>query len=92
MLKGKCDFKSRFKILKGGKISLMVSALALGNLVNIANATTIEVLPHKDSFKIPEGKRIREDDPYFTQISKQWSETLRRGLQELPKPTTDYGL
>jgi outer membrane autotransporter protein len=43
MLKGKCDFKSRFRIIKGGKISLMVSALALGSLVNIANATTIEV-------------------------------------------------
>lgn len=48
MLKGKCDFKSRFKILKGGKISLMVSALALGNLVNIANATTIEVTEDRD--------------------------------------------
>lgn len=47
---------------------------------------------HKDSFKIPGGKRISEEDPYFTQISKQWSDTLRRGLQELPKPTTDYGL
>ena len=47
---------------------------------------------HKDSFKIPTGKRISENDLYFTQISKQWSETLRRGLQELPKPTADYDL
>lgn len=47
---------------------------------------------HKDSLVIPEGKRIGEEDPYFSQISKQWSETLRRGLQELPKPTVDYGL
>ncbi|ENW18900.1 proteasome-type protease [Acinetobacter haemolyticus] len=45
---------------------------------------------YKDSFIIPKGKRIGEEDPYFTQISKQWSETLRRGLQELPKPTEDY--
>ena len=45
---------------------------------------------HKDSFMIPEGKRISEEDPYFSQISKQWSDTLRRGLQELPKPTEDY--
>ena len=37
------DFSSRFRILKGGKISLMVSALALGSLVNIANAETIPV-------------------------------------------------
>ncbi|WP_109440560.1 proteasome-type protease [Acinetobacter haemolyticus] len=47
---------------------------------------------HKDSFKIPTGKRISENDPYFTQISRQWYETLRRGLQELPKPTADYDL
>ena len=44
----------------------------------------------KDSFVIPMGKRITEDDPYFSQISKQWSDTLRRGLQEMPKPTDDY--
>ncbi len=30
------------------------------------------------------GKRISEDDPYFSQISHQWSDTLRRGLQEMP--------
>ncbi|MFW2711754.1 peptidase, partial [Acinetobacter baumannii] len=23
-------------------------------------------------------------------ISRQWSDTLRRGLQEMPKPTDDY--
>ncbi|MDB0197709.1 peptidase, partial [Acinetobacter baumannii] len=39
---------------------------------------------------IPMGKRITEDDPYFSQISRQWSDTLRRGLQEMPKPTDDY--
>lgn len=44
----------------------------------------------KDSFKEPQGKRINEDEPYFQHISKQWSETLRRGLQDLPKPTSDY--
>ncbi|CAI3131444.1 hypothetical protein MWMV2_MWMV2_01658 [Acinetobacter oleivorans] len=44
----------------------------------------------KDSFVIPMGKRITEDDPYFSQISRQWSDTLRRGLQEMPKPTDDY--
>jgi putative proteasome-type protease len=44
----------------------------------------------KDSLKIPKGKRIVEDDPYFQHISKQWSETLKKGLQDLPKPTVDY--
>ena len=33
------DFKSRFRILKGGKISLIISAMLLGSIVNVANAT-----------------------------------------------------
>ena len=33
------DFSSRFKILKGGKVSLVVSAIAIGSLVNVANAS-----------------------------------------------------
>ncbi|MDM1285373.1 MULTISPECIES: proteasome-type protease [Acinetobacter] len=45
---------------------------------------------HKDSLHIPLGKRIYEEDSYFEYISKQWSDTLRRGLQELPVPTEDY--
>ncbi len=45
---------------------------------------------HKDSFIIPNGKRIFEQDPYFKMISQQWSETLREGLQNLPKPTEDF--
>lgn len=39
---------------------------------------------HKDSLKIPIGKRIYEEDPYFSSISKQWSAMLKRSLQELP--------
>lgn len=44
----------------------------------------------KDSLKVPKGKRILEDDDYFTTISRQWSETLKKGLQELPTPKVDY--
>ena len=43
-----------------------------------------------NSLKIPHGKRITQDDPYYQKISKQWSETLRRGLHEIPKPSEDY--
>ncbi|WP_066166826.1 hypothetical protein [Aliarcobacter cryaerophilus] len=35
------DFKSRFRILKGGKVSLVVSAMILGGVVNFANAAEI---------------------------------------------------
>lgn len=44
----------------------------------------------KDSLQMPKGKRIHEQDPYFKAISQQWSDTLRKGLQDLPKPTEDY--
>jgi len=44
----------------------------------------------KDSLEVPKGKRINDSDPYFQHISKQWSETLKKGLQDLPKPTNDY--
>lgn len=44
----------------------------------------------KDSYKIPSGKRIYEDDLYYTQISREWSDTLRKGLNGLPAPTEDY--
>ena len=43
MFKGKCDFSSRFRILKGGKVSLVMSALALGSLVNFANAVSTTI-------------------------------------------------
>ncbi|MDM1248463.1 proteasome-type protease [Acinetobacter sichuanensis] len=45
---------------------------------------------HKDCLLTPQGKRITEADPYFQQISRQWSETLKNGLQDLPEPTEDY--
>ena len=32
------DFKSRFRILNGGKVSLVVSAIIVGGIVNFANA------------------------------------------------------
>ncbi|SPL70123.1 proteasome-type protease [Acinetobacter stercoris] len=44
----------------------------------------------KDSYHIPTGKRIDEEDPYFEHISKSWSDTLKKGLQDLPVPTSDY--
>ena len=43
----KVDFKSRFRILKGGKVSLVVSAMVLGCAINVtANVTTSEISTH----------------------------------------------
>ena len=58
---------------------------------NVSVGMPLDALVYrKDSLKFPEGKRIKEDDAYFTAISRQWSETLKKGLQELPTPTEDY--
>lgn len=58
---------------------------------NVSVGMPIDVLIYsKDSFHIPQGKRITEEEPYFQLICKQWSETLRRGLQDLSKPTSDF--
>lgn len=48
------------------------------------------VIYQKDSLNVPCSKRIYEQDPYFQSISRQWSETLRKGLQAMPKPDSDY--
>lgn len=37
-----------------------------------------------DSFKVTAQQRIEEDDPYFRQISVDWSEALRKALESLP--------
>jgi outer membrane autotransporter protein len=49
MFKNKCDFKSKFKILKGGKISLVMSAMLIGSIVNVANAEDITISDIKTS-------------------------------------------
>lgn len=48
------------------------------------------IIYKKDIFNVPTGKRIYEEDPYFTHISREWSDILRQGLNTLPEPTEDY--
>lgn len=58
---------------------------------NVSVGMPLDVLVYKkNSLRVSKGKRISESDVYFADISKQWSETLKKGLQELPKPTNDY--
>lgn len=58
---------------------------------NVSVGMPLDALIYKkDSLEMPNGKRIYEGDPYFTMISKGWSEALRQGLIELAKPTEDY--
>ncbi len=39
----------------------------------------------RDSLHIPVGKRIDEEDPYFSSISKQWSDTLKKRIARIGK-------
>ncbi|MBI1452792.1 MULTISPECIES: proteasome-type protease [Acinetobacter] len=58
---------------------------------NVSVGMPLDALVYqKDTLRVPVGKRIYEEDSYFSVISKQWSETLKRGLQTMPEPTEDY--
>ncbi|MEB3752926.1 proteasome-type protease [Acinetobacter sp. MD2(2019)] len=58
---------------------------------NVSVGLPLDVLVYKvDSLSIPKGKRITAENEYFKEISRQWSETLRRGLHDIPKPSDDY--
>ena len=58
---------------------------------NVSVGMPLDVVVYRNnSFVLPKGKRVYEHDPYFEQISKQWSDTLKKGLQDLPSPTEEY--
>ena len=49
------DFKSRFRILKGGKVSLVVSAIIVGGVVNFANAANAISAPLTNTYNYTNG-------------------------------------
>jgi putative proteasome-type protease len=58
---------------------------------NVSVGMPLDVVVYqKNSLIIPSGKRIYESDHYFQNISKEWSDLLKKGLLDLPKPTQDY--
>ncbi len=44
------------------------------------------LLYRRDSFTAHLRQRLVEDDPYLQTIRREWNETLRRGVRELPSP------
>lgn len=40
----------------------------------------------RDSFRVKLQHRVQEDDPYFTDISRRWSQALQAAYHELPDP------
>ncbi|MCT7491822.1 hypothetical protein N5T98_12020, partial [Aliarcobacter cryaerophilus] len=49
------DYKSRFRILKGGKVSLVVSAIIVGGVVNFANAANAISSPLNSTYNYIDG-------------------------------------
>ena len=44
------------------------------------------LLYRRDSFTAHLRQRLAEDDPYLQTVRREWNETLRRGVRELPGP------
>lgn len=60
---------------------------------NLSVGTPLDLMVYTNhSFKLPEGKRLFEDDPYFQAIRSQWSEGLQKVLAQLPPPPAEYWL
>ncbi|AXI03034.1 proteasome-type protease [Aquirhabdus parva] len=58
---------------------------------NLSVGTPLDLVVYKnDSFDFPEGRRLTENDPYFSMIRQQWSDSMRSALAALPPPPDDY--
>ncbi|MGF1640221.1 MAG: peptidase [Rhodospirillales bacterium] len=54
---------------------------------NISVGPPIDLVIYKaDTYRIACHQRIRDDDPYFSALSRHWSEGLRRVFAEAPDP------
>ncbi len=59
--------------------STMCSNLSVGPPLDL-------LLYRRDRFTANLRQRLVEDDPYLQTIRREWNETLRRGVRELPSP------
>ena len=58
---------------------------------NVSVGMPLDVVVYPaNSLKLPKGKRVTENDAYFHEIRKEWSDILKQGLQNIAPPTTDY--
>lgn len=48
------------------------------------------IIYENDSLKLPKIRRIDENDSYFCELSKQWSDALRQAVIDLPDYPEDY--
>ena len=53
---------------------------------NLSVGMPIDLLRYeRDSFEVRLRRRLDVDDPYFTALSRNWSEGLREVFRELPE-------
>lgn len=58
---------------------------------NLSVGSPLDLMVYRShSFDFPEGRRLYENDPYFSMIRQQWSDGLRTTLAGLPPPPDDY--
>ena len=73
------------KILDGVKLALLSMDSTVRSNLSVGFPLDL-VIYRKDELKIGLKTRIEENDPYFTKISKGWSEALRAAYLNLPPP------
>lgn len=72
-------------ILDGVKLALLSMDSTVRSNLSVGFPLDM-VIYNKDTLKIGFQTRIKENDPYFNKLSKQWSESLRDSYQNLAAP------
>ncbi|HEX5359608.1 MAG TPA: proteasome-type protease [Fluviicoccus sp.] len=58
---------------------------------NLSVGTPLDLLVYSnDSLRLPTGRRLYDDDPYWAMIRTQWSEGLKQAMASMPPPPDEY--
>ena len=58
---------------------------------NLSVGTPLDLLVYSnDSLRLPTGRRLYDDDPYWAMIRTQWSEGLKQAMASMPPPPEEY--
>ena len=58
---------------------------------NLSVGTPLDLLVYRnDSLRLPTGRRLYDDDPYWAMIRTQWSEGLKQAMASMPPPPEAY--
>ena len=58
---------------------------------NLSVGTPLDLLVYRnDSLRLPTGRRLYDDDPYWAMIRTQWAEGLKQAMASMPPPPEEY--